>query len=197
MPILDEPQCPQCSSTLPLRLLWRVAPTGRDGLVLTGKVGIVCPRCGAKLRILQTRIRIWILAVYAVFGGCIYYIGWMTREAHLILDENVLFVGALAGVGVAQFLLWRYTPQLAQLRLLGNDERVQFPLARTQAEEANAVSGEFEDTGDGEESPEDSKPEWTCPHCREENPASFEICWNCEEARPGLSAASNQRLERP
>lgn len=22
-------------------------------------------------------------------------------------------------------------------------------------------------------------PPWTCPSCREENPQSFEICWNC------------------
>ena len=22
-------------------------------------------------------------------------------------------------------------------------------------------------------------PPWTCNHCREQNPASFEVCWNC------------------
>ncbi len=25
--------------------------------------------------------------------------------------------------------------------------------------------------------------EWTCPHCGEENPAHFEVCWNCQAAR--------------
>jgi len=27
--------------------------------------------------------------------------------------------------------------------------------------------------------------DWTCRHCGEANDPSFEICWRCEEARPG------------
>ncbi len=26
-------------------------------------------------------------------------------------------------------------------------------------------------------------PAWTCPGCREENPAGFEVCWACGRAR--------------
>ncbi len=29
------------------------------------------------------------------------------------------------------------------------------------------------------------RPDWTCPGCEEENPGSFEVCWNCGEASPG------------
>ncbi len=25
----------------------------------------------------------------------------------------------------------------------------------------------------------DDTPDWLCPNCREENPGSFEVCWNC------------------
>lgn len=25
---------------------------------------------------------------------------------------------------------------------------------------------------------------WVCPNCREENPQSFDICWNCARERP-------------
>ena len=27
------------------------------------------------------------------------------------------------------------------------------------------------------------KSSWTCQHCREENPGSFEVCWSCSEGR--------------
>ncbi len=26
--------------------------------------------------------------------------------------------------------------------------------------------------------------EWLCPACKESNPASFELCWNCQAAKP-------------
>ena len=32
--------------------------------------------------------------------------------------------------------------------------------------------------------PEVEKAEWTCPACKESNPASFDLCWNCQTAQP-------------
>ncbi len=32
--------------------------------------------------------------------------------------------------------------------------------------------------------PEVEKTEWTCPACKESNPASFDLCWNCQTAQP-------------
>jgi hypothetical protein len=29
-----------------------------------------------------------------------------------------------------------------------------------------------------------SSEEWVCPGCKESNPASFELCWNCQAAKP-------------
>lgn len=37
--------------------------------------------------------------------------------------------------------------------------------ARGEMEQARAASGAHD---------------WTCPHCGEQNPGHFEICWNCE-----------------
>jgi len=31
---------------------------------------------------------------------------------------------------------------------------------------------------------------WECSSCREQNPASFELCWNCGRARNGTPEAS-------
>lgn len=28
-------------------------------------------------------------------------------------------------------------------------------------------------------------PPWVCPNCREENPQSFEVCWNCGREKSG------------
>ncbi|MBD3675805.1 MAG: DUF2007 domain-containing protein [Planctomycetaceae bacterium] len=25
---------------------------------------------------------------------------------------------------------------------------------------------------------------WSCPHCAEDNPGNFEVCWNCGESAP-------------
>lgn len=43
----------------------------------------------------------------------------------------------------------------------------------------------FNETG---EMPLDSRPtgtDWTCSQCGEENPASFELCWNCSSTATG------------
>lgn len=30
----------------------------------------------------------------------------------------------------------------------------------------------------------DTGAEWICPACKESNPASFDICWNCQAEKP-------------
>ncbi|MEM6331783.1 MAG: hypothetical protein AAF823_00380 [Planctomycetota bacterium] len=32
--------------------------------------------------------------------------------------------------------------------------------------------------------PDLDAPDWTCPHCGEDNPGHFEVCWNCMSERP-------------
>lgn len=32
--------------------------------------------------------------------------------------------------------------------------------------------------------PLDHSPDWFCPQCGEENPGTFELCWQCDSARP-------------
>jgi hypothetical protein len=34
--------------------------------------------------------------------------------------------------------------------------------------------------------PQASGADWICPSCSEKNPANFELCWNCNSARPGI-----------
>jgi len=35
-----------------------------------------------------------------------------------------------------------------------------------------------------EPQPSETLEPWTCPNCEEENPADYEICWNCQTVAP-------------
>lgn len=35
-----------------------------------------------------------------------------------------------------------------------------------------------------DQAPPLSEEEWTCPACKESNPATFDLCWKCQAARP-------------
>src|SRR5579863_3303727 len=69
MPNSDTLRCPQCLSSLSLR---SVAPFALRGMVVfyTPNLGVECPHCGAKLRIVRTRllVALWILLALFFFG---------------------------------------------------------------------------------------------------------------------------------
>jgi hypothetical protein len=133
MPLLSEPQCPQCLSTLSLRQLWRVAPTGRSGLLLVGKVGVVCPHCGAKLRVLQGGIGVVLVAAYALFVIGVLVIRWLTHEGGVKTNQYALVGGLAVCIGGAQILLSRWAPHLANLRSIEDGEEAAYPLELTKA----------------------------------------------------------------
>src|SRR5277367_4867801 len=55
MPLINEPRCPRCASTVPMKALWQIVGTNRLGLLKEHCV-IVCPHCGIRLRVLQARV---------------------------------------------------------------------------------------------------------------------------------------------
>src|SRR5258708_15805056 len=129
MPLASDRQCPRCLRSVALMALWRAAPTGRWGLVLDGKFGIMCPHCGAKLRVIQTPMRFVIAATFASIIGVSLYFGNTLREVAGASDRRVVMAGVLA-LYVILILLLRYlAPKLAELRILQDDALVQFPLS--------------------------------------------------------------------
>lgn len=54
------------------------------------------------------------------------------------------------------------------------DARPMLWVPAVQEDQARAVLARFK-------GPELVHPARVCPHCGEENPAGFEVCWNCEE----------------
>ena|SRR5215472_12268 len=140
MPLLSEPHCPQCLSTLSLSPLWRAFPKGRRGYFWPGKVGIVCPHCGAKLRVIATRINIVSWVALAASLGAVYYALSLIEEPHVEPSQKAALVCVFGLAGLAQLVPYLFGPNLALLRSVDADETVRFPLEEAKAAD-DATSG--------------------------------------------------------
>src|SRR5216684_8259302 len=139
MALFRECRCLQCGSALPLRVLWKFARISdrhvlpgfnlltRSGL-LKGNVGIACPSCGAKFRIVQTRIKIVRLMIWAGAPGSAWYAGEWSRRVHLALDQRLTIPVLLVCVFGILFFERICIPRLAQVRLAAEAEELSFPL---------------------------------------------------------------------
>jgi hypothetical protein len=144
MPLTSDPQCPRCLQSVALQPLWRTAPTGKWGLVLNGTFGITCPHCGAKLRVLQTPMRLVITAIFASIIGASLYFENTVRGVGTPSDRKNVVVGVFALLVILMPTLRYLAPKLAELRLLQDNEIVQFPLSNTQGRDAAASNNRIE-----------------------------------------------------
>jgi len=186
MLILDDPRCPRCQGTVPLRELWKEAPKVK-GLFLEGKVGIVCPCCGEKLRVIQYRVVLASLGLLAIFAAISAAVGELERAHHVKLSEGVQFLVSAALVSGVFFLQWRYAYRFATIRSLRDGERASFPLLVSEApefvDEKNIDPGLLsQGAADLHMNPSNARP-WVCLKCREENPGEFDNCWKCQTTR--------------
>jgi hypothetical protein len=181
MPLLSEPQCPNCLSTLSLRPLWTVTPN--LDIPLRGRVGIVCPTCGANLEVRQTLIYLGIVPfLAAIFGGIILISLLLQHQGQANL--GVQYAAALVWFAITYWLFRYYAPRLARLRVAPDDHELRFPLelAKMDAAQYSEYLQEI-DNAQGGLYDDGSKREWTCPHCREKVPGNFEVCWKCTRPR--------------
>jgi len=132
MPILQYSACPQCGGALPIRMLWDFSRSSSYGLVgrfgtLIGRIGLTCPDCGMKLRVVQTRIRLFLLASFSVF------LGLVACSSTLMRPSTIPKFWQYLGLGVAYIalLLLQRTliSHLAQVRPVLPGERLGFPLS--------------------------------------------------------------------
>lgn len=129
MSLLDPPRCPNCTSTIDLTELYRVAQ--KAGTTMVGRIGIVCPVCGMSLRVLQ--VRAYLIGLLAFFLPLVlvittYIAAPVARGSTNYSIRMVIFMVVL-WIGIA--LHKRSIPRLLTVRLLENGEVVLFPLART------------------------------------------------------------------
>jgi hypothetical protein len=140
----------------------------------------MCPTCGMKLRVLQSRL-LWALAVaYIVpIAMIIPLFGHMpallTYEARRLVLSAVVVVVTFGAFKLLKHLI----PRLLKVRLLKPEEKVVFPLAKSAAppEETQAIDASDLVATD------DDRAEWRCKSCGEENPGNFDECWKCLATR--------------
>jgi hypothetical protein len=127
-------KCPQCSSGLPLKVLWEFSRSSAYGLVtrsgiLRGNIGILCPNCGVKLRIVQTRIKVFVFVIWVATALGVALTGAYVRHAHVNVNQQYQVwsvVALLCAIGLFQ----RYAVvRLAQVRLAEPGEQLGFPLS--------------------------------------------------------------------
>ena len=191
MALLDPPRCPNCSSTIDLTDLYKVAQ--KAGTTMIGRVGIVCPVCGTSLRVLQVRAYLTgLLAFFLPFVlVVITYVAAPVARGSTDYSIRMAILIVLSWVGFA--LHKRYIPRLLTVRLLENGEVVRFPLAPAPPEaEENLEPGSALELTPVEE----NGPAWTCANCGEENPGNFDECWKCQTWRvPEVGQSGKQSEE--
>jgi hypothetical protein len=187
MPLLDIPRCPQCKSEVDLKALWLAAPKTGRGTRMAGHIGIICPVCGIKLRVLQSRVQITSIALFVLLLSTAFGLG---RLLHARGDDIPMLIG-LGTVYLAGYLLFQKSiPRLLQLRFFEEGEQAGFPLvtlAEDLAEERKAI----EEDDLNQEPPADDGPAWTCESCGAENPGNFNECWKCMKLRPEAGASNS------
>jgi hypothetical protein len=193
MGVFGDPRCPQCDALVPLGSLWQRAPKDRGGIFLVGKVGIGCPTCETKLRILQAGL---VTATMGSFAALCAAFGTLGVIEHAKLgsarqDLNLLLIAP--SIVAWMILFRRYGYRFARLRPVENGEKVVFPLSRPILEQPPAgqrgdrktmdVSAPSHGSVEPPGGAEPERPPWICPECKEENPGRFDRCCICDTER--------------
>jgi hypothetical protein len=106
--------------------LWREAPkSARLGILLVGKIGLVCPSCGARFRVLQARYG---LATLGSYLGILLLGSVVLEELDIAKTSSRYWLFFAMLFGLLEFLRWRYSYRLLTVRVLGSGEQVSFPL---------------------------------------------------------------------
>jgi len=148
--LLDYPRCPRCQGELPIDRLYSEGRTWRGivligdgsiwgGVLTAGNTGIVCPSCGMRILVLQSRA-LWGGWLLLIVGGLLPAVLIGDLAGHFHIDKNSPRMISLLLVTVALGTFWipflyRFARRFIQLRPLESSEHAAFPLSeRKQAE---------------------------------------------------------------
>jgi hypothetical protein len=179
MSLLDPPRCPNCNSEVALKELWDAAPKSQGGSLIVRPVGLACPTCGVKLKVLQRRLLLSLAVSYivpfAIVVPAVFMAQWDNDRERRLVSLGLLMIAYFGAFRILQRLI----PRLLRVRLLKDNEKVVFPLAKAAVETAESQETSVLSL----EPTDDDRPEWTCKSCGEENPGNFDECWKCQEPR--------------
>jgi hypothetical protein len=156
-------------------MVWSLTPKNRFGL-LAYNTGVVCPSCGAKLRIVQ---RYSAAALASLWIGALIALGAAGR---FNVPSEVAIVATLI---VLAFLLFGSEPlqrRLAVLKIREGIDTVEFPVERLKQE----LSGESQCNREAElAAAAESIGSWVCAHCGEPTPSDCPACVHCGRSQFG------------
>jgi hypothetical protein len=157
---------------------------------LDGHVGVVCPVCGVKLRVLQGRVQVSGILVFILPVA----LGFLLTRFFPINSGSVsgkLALAIFAALYIGAFFLHQhFIPRLLTLRFLKDGESAGFPLV-TLAEDLAAERKAIEEDELNQGPPADGA-KWVCPKCQEENPGNFDECWKCQTLREAGSLSGSE-----
>ena len=169
--------CPRCFQPVPLEMAWSLTPKNRFGF-LAYSTGVVCPSCGAKLRIVQrysaaVLASLWILTMVAV-----------SAAGRIGVQSGVILVFAALVLAFLLFGSARLQQLLAVLKIREGIDTVDFPVERLKQD----LSGEAQRNREAElEAAAEEIGSWVCMHCGEPTPNDCPACVHCGRSQPGMS----------
>lgn len=184
MPLLEAPRCPVCYQCVNAEDVRREVLRRKEWPTYP-PWGIRCPGCRTELGIRRWPVVVAGALLFLTLG----LVGqWILAHAKPVSEELQLLT--VLALFCAFFLVYtRWAPLLAQLRRPEPNEllRIEKTLAEKLAADADYQEelAELDERNAWiEEANRDTRGPWRCSACHEENPGNFEVCWNCEKARP-------------
>jgi hypothetical protein len=171
---------------VPLGPLWQRAPKERAGIFLIGKVGIGCPTCEAKLRVIQGGIVIATVGSFAALCAAFGALGAIEHAKPGAAKQDLNLLLLVPSIVAWMLLFKRYGHRFARLRAVADGEKVVvFPVSKPLLEQPTGregpdVGARSQVTDKPADSAECEKTAWVCPECGEENPGQYDICCICE-----------------
>jgi len=97
--------------------------------LLKGKIGIACPQCRTKFKVVQTRIRVFRFLTWGLFFACAAALGEWSKRGNRVLDHTFLVVLIVSALCALTMLNRYLTPYLAQVHPAADEEaHLSYPL---------------------------------------------------------------------
>jgi hypothetical protein len=180
MSLLPTPQCPKCGNPIAMAVLRERMSSYLLSLGL--HVGIVCNSCGARLALNTTRPIAIAFLCFVLLCAAFFYLPPVHRGGYTawhFLAILPLLMAFLFGPAFAQVRV----PRSGEGLRVHGDVWKQLEEDLAPAREVNRVEVETEAQRILEISAPD-RAAWNCTKCRAGNPATFDLCWQCQSERP-------------
>ena len=189
MALADIPRCPRCGHQVNPEDLRREYGRRRTVLNRT-QWGIRCPDCKFVSKIRKTRAHIVSFTLFASAAA----VGASLKDPSRGLSADMQLIAFIVLVAIVVFVQVRWAPLLVQLEdpapgeLLRpsraiDEEMTDDPHYREDCEAAEEQNRWIEAVNDPERKP------WRCSSCGEQNPATFDVCWNCQKPNESQQAS--------